>query len=637
MPGGPMLRGVWSDESAPPAAPSAAPSTAAVTSAAQDGAAPIAVQVQTETADQQKQELEVQDHAQDGAKEAPVKHLVIDSGAIISLENLFGKAEEFWTVREVLAEIRDKQARRALETLPFDLKVREPSDEALAAVVDFAKKTGDLSVLSKPDIRIIALTYMLHKETHGVSGLRLTPLRPGSSANTAATVSEGGQEDGSEVDHEPAPKDASGEIASLKPRNNKVIPLKSNNVAKTGVSWAAALGKAKKDSEDAEETLASSQNQDEGTSAVPKDSGKLDPSSMWGDDDFATFDDGPGDELENPTIVNNVETEQSNEDNKAEEMWPSLDASRDAAEAERVMQTREATEMELREVEAKEKRKLERRQKKLEKKLQAEKEAAEEEEDDELEAAPKSKIPAHLAGSSRILGISGVMVDTGELEGEGWVTPGNLHSLDPADAMKTLSIQGNRKEVTRPTISHQVACITTDYAMQNVMLQMKLRLMTIEGRAVTTIRRFVLKCDACGTMTKKLDKKFCPSCGNPTLGRLNYSISPDGVLSYHYKKNRQINTRGMRYSMPKPKGGRTGDLLLSEDQLLAGFWSQHANKKSSDTSMFGEHVTESLGLKLSGQSDGIRIGYGRQNPNSAKGRERRGKKKKRSEKRPGFL
>lgn len=39
--------------------------------------------------------------------------------------------QNFWTTPEVVAEIRDKKARQHLESLPFELKLREPSDEAM--------------------------------------------------------------------------------------------------------------------------------------------------------------------------------------------------------------------------------------------------------------------------------------------------------------------------------------------------------------------------------------------------------------------------------------------------------------------------------------------------------------------------
>lgn len=41
--------------------------------------------------------------------------------------------------------------------------------------------------------------------------------------------------------------------------------------------------------------------------------------------------------------------------------------------------------------------------------------------------------------------------------------------------------------------------------------------------------------------------------------------------------------------------------------------------------MFGEDITGNVGLTVSRSAD-IVVGYGRKNPNSARGRERRGKK-----------
>ena len=65
---------------------------------------------------------------------ADMKYLVIDSGPLIKGVRLerFG-AERYVTVPEVLGELRDSQARALLESLPFELELREPSDEAIKA------------------------------------------------------------------------------------------------------------------------------------------------------------------------------------------------------------------------------------------------------------------------------------------------------------------------------------------------------------------------------------------------------------------------------------------------------------------------------------------------------------------------
>ena len=109
-----------------------------------------------------------------------LKHLVVDSGAIIKEVNMMGLAENLWTVSDVLEEIRDKRARHVLQNLPKELKVREPSAASIATVVEFAKKTGDLRSLSTADLRVLALTYMLEVEIKGSSDhLRKEPVRAG--------------------------------------------------------------------------------------------------------------------------------------------------------------------------------------------------------------------------------------------------------------------------------------------------------------------------------------------------------------------------------------------------------------------------------------------------------------------------
>ena len=63
-----------------------------------------------------------------------MKYLVVDSGPLIKgvrLERI--EAEHYVTVPEVMLEIRDRQARQLLSTLPVELETREPSEEAIKA------------------------------------------------------------------------------------------------------------------------------------------------------------------------------------------------------------------------------------------------------------------------------------------------------------------------------------------------------------------------------------------------------------------------------------------------------------------------------------------------------------------------
>ena len=63
-----------------------------------------------------------------------MKYLIIDTGPIIKgarLERV--GAERVVTIPEVLREVRDPNARALLASLPFEIELREPSDEAMRA------------------------------------------------------------------------------------------------------------------------------------------------------------------------------------------------------------------------------------------------------------------------------------------------------------------------------------------------------------------------------------------------------------------------------------------------------------------------------------------------------------------------
>nr|CAG8597268.1 11003_t:CDS:2 [Entrophospora candida] len=68
-----------------------------------------------------------------------------------------------------------------------------------------------------------------------------------------------------------------------------------------------------------------------------------------------------------------------------------------------------------------------------------------------------------------------------------------------------------------------VACTTIDYSMQNVLLQMGLNLISVEGKRIKQIKNWVLRCHACYKITTNMEKKFCPKCGGPTLIRTSTS------------------------------------------------------------------------------------------------------------------
>ena len=112
-----------------------------------------------------------------------------------------------------------------------------------------------------------------------------------------------------------------------------------------------------------------------------------------------------------------------------------------------------------------------------------------------------------------------------------------------------------------------VSCVTADFAMQNVLLQMGLKLVSPKlGFHIKSVTRWVLRCSACFQVTKEIGRVFCPQCGNSTLEKVMVTVGPDGTEQYGVRKKHIL--RGTKFPLPKPKGGRASELILCEDQLL---------------------------------------------------------------------
>lgn len=160
-------------------------------------------------------------------------------------------------------------------------------------------------------------------------------------------------------------------------------------------------------------------------------------------------------------------------------------------------------------------------------------------------------------------------------DSDGWITPANLKKQQVKDSSSESS------RIPRE-FAMQVATLTTDFAMQNVLLQMNLNLISTSLQQICHIRTYILRCHACFETTKDMSKQFCPRCGNPTLTRVSCSTNAKGEFRMYLKKNMQWNSRGDRFSIPKPvagsanqkaaqmkgggKGGWGQGLILTEDQ-----------------------------------------------------------------------
>lgn len=85
-----------------------------------------------------------------------MERYVLDASAFMNVDMLnYSKEDELFTVEEVETEARDFKS-RALFALS-NVKVSEPDKKSVKAVEEEAKKSGDIHVLSKTDVKVIAL------------------------------------------------------------------------------------------------------------------------------------------------------------------------------------------------------------------------------------------------------------------------------------------------------------------------------------------------------------------------------------------------------------------------------------------------------------------------------------------------
>ncbi|KAF7301928.1 20S-pre-rRNA D-site endonuclease NOB1 [Mycena indigotica] len=433
------------------------------------------------------------------------KNLVLDAGPLLSLSPLRGLAQTYYTVPQVLSELKDKRARDHFDQLGLtagvNVEIASPDPASLAAVIRTAKKTGDYSVLSHPDLCVLALTYSLHEREK-----------------------------------------------NLKKGQDSVAPS---------------------------ETPAQSE-------IKPEES----PSETTVDE---------------PEIESDLEEETRGED-------------------------LEPLNVELEPIDT-----------------------------DEHRKPPEDLEPASSPPSSP----EPIFDDpSDEDDGEGeWITPSNV-GLHKSRALDLLPQSGTKARGKQKEDPFDVGCMTADFAMQNVLLQMGLNLVGVEGQRIQKLKSWVLRCHACFKICKDNSKKFCPSCGNPTLLRASVTISsPDApgdapVMEVHLKRNFQYKLRGTKYSIPAPKPGSaktgTGEgLILREDQSeyvrakkMADGRKQREEAKM-NKGLLGQNggigswldpdwVPEMLTVGAGGKGRTVRpsgrdgdmpvIGHGRKNPNERKRR-----------------
>ncbi|XP_069757365.1 RNA-binding protein NOB1 isoform X2 [Narcine bancroftii] len=382
---------------------------------------------------------------------AVVQHVVADAGAFLKNAPLQEFGKNIYTLKEVVNEIRDKETKRRLAVLPYQLHLKEPFPEYIRQVSEFSKKTGDYPSLSATDIKVLALTCQLETEFVGAGHLKKEPAQnvevsttlrhPESLINIAGF-------------HLPS-KNPQTSLA----KGDCILPLSSEELCHPA------------------RTSHSNESQE-------ADLSEFESFHFWRSPLPSIEDDLQ--ELLNTDYVSISKEKSMNQD-------------------------------------------------------QAELHGSEEEVDD---------------------------------DNDGWITPSNIQQI-----YRDMNCSETAADVT-------VGCMTTDFAMQNVLIQMGLNVISLNGMIIKQARNFVLRCHGCFKITTNMNKEFCPNCGNKTLKRVSVSVNEDGSLHLRLSKNPKVlNPRGLRHSLPLPHGGKhANNPHLSEDQH---FPQQRLSKKARQkTSVF---------------------------------------------------
>ncbi|XP_017012984.2 RNA-binding protein NOB1 [Drosophila takahashii] len=145
-----------------------------------------------------------------------------------------------------------------------------------------------------------------------------------------------------------------------------------------------------------------------------------------------------------------------------------------------------------------------------------------------------------------------------EVGDDGWITHSNIKK-----AKKALEGKVETDEVP------PVACMTTDYALQNVLKQLNLHLAALNGRIIKQLRTYILRCYACYRTTSIMTKVFCPNCGNKTLKRVAVSLDENGRQVIHINTRRPLTNKYKNQSLPRFTGGKhSRNPILFEDQPM---------------------------------------------------------------------
>ncbi|KAK4363786.1 hypothetical protein RND71_019027 [Anisodus tanguticus] len=543
---------------------------------------------------------------------------VVDANAIIQGgDKLNHSADRFVSVPEVLSEIRDPNSRHSLNFLPFTVDTLEPSPDSLKKVISFARATGDLQTLSDVDLKLIALTYTLEAQFHGTQHLRDCPPPihmvnvkrlpekdlPGWGKNVPNL------EEWEAIEHAlDNGANTTSRILPLKDLSLNVIPLDQQSSRDGGDSRSEdqmeaddGFGKPRKylpqkkevkiegkknvaDGIDASQGQYDDGHDDDWLPAVSRSTHRRflrrkarremsETSSKMDDLEDAT--ENTVNENLDSCQCEDTETPKANAEDGEENLSTILSQMRiEEEDSAKVLQEDADVNISIEGPE-----------------LNDDKQVGKEFEEDEAENGAVED--AEMASQMDEI-IETSFVDDNSSE-QSWM-------------LKSLS-------------ESSVACVTTDYAMQNVILQMGLRLVAPGGMQIRELHRWVLKCHACYKVTTDVGRIFCPNCGNGgTLRKVALTVGENGIVVA--ARRPRISLRGTKFSLPLPQGGRdavTKNPILREDQLPQKFLYPKTKKNKGDDiftldTIFLNHTSKKAPLQPPVRK-ALAVFSGRRNPN----------------------
>ncbi|TYI66315.1 hypothetical protein E1A91_D09G214700v1 [Gossypium mustelinum] len=518
---------------------------------------------------------------------------VVDANAVIEGgEKLNNIADRFVTVPEVLAEIRDPVSRHRLAFIPFSIDSVEPSPDALNKVIKFARATGDLQTLSDVDLKLIALTYTLESQIHGTNHLRDAP-PPVHVVNVKRLPERDLPGWGSNVPNLEEWEALEPETGDGFNSNSRILPLKDLNM-----NYVSSDNHS-------EDVLVETKSETHSENREDIDQGFRRPRRYFPQKEEVKIE---GKKM----VADGIDASQGHLDDNADDWLPAVSRSTHRRYLRRKARREFYEALVEKDCQEDMKKGLEKSNSEdasgcPDRPLQ---QSAEEVHSgngiyEEAERAEVDKGDGDLSSilkqirleedPARTLGEAKEAETTAEEamldDSVNLAVEGDSEELDQlemssqtnetVDASFTDDLSSEQSWMLRSLSESTVACVTGDFAMQNVLLQMGLRLLAPGGMQIRQLHRWVLKCHACYTVTAEIGRIFCPKCGNGgTLRKVAVTVGENGIVLASHRP--RITLRGTKFSLPLPQGGRdaiTKNLILREDQLPQKFLYPKTKKK----------------------------------------------------------